>query len=246
MSDPVVGYGPGVVEENKTGSGVLSFAKVFFYMFIGLAITTGVAFGVGYIFLGALWNGADSQVIANAYIGTMIASAIALLILTFVIQFVFLKGKHSILVPAILYCVLMGTLLSTFTILLENNYWLLGMAFGITSGIFLLMTLIAVISKGNMSPLLMVGIGLLIGSGVLALVNWFVGSSMIMWIVSFAIFAAIMFITIFDIWNIKKICERGAMTNNLALYCAFTLYVDFIYILIRILYFLILIFGRRN
>ena len=184
--------------------------------------------------------------IANAYLGTMIASGIALLILTFVIQFVFLRGKHSILVPALIYCLLMGTLLSTFTILLENNYWLLGMAFGITAGIFLLMTLIAVISRGNMAPLLMVGIGLLIGSGILALVNWIIGSTMIMWIVTFAIFAAIMFITIFDIWNIKKICERGEMTNNLALYCAFTLYVDFIYILIRVLYFLILIFGRRS
>lgn len=246
MSDPVVGYGSGVVEEQKPGSGVLSFAKVFFYMFVGLAITTGVAFGVGYIFLTALRNGANSETVANAYFGTMIASGIALLIMTFVIQFVFLRGKHSILVPAIIYCVLMGTLLSTFTILLENNYWLLGMAFGITAGIFLLMTLIAVISKGNMSPLLMVGIGLLIGSGVLALVNFFIGSSTLMWIVSFAVFAAIMFITIFDIWNIKKICERGAMTNNLALYCAFTLYVDFIYILIRVLYFLLIIFGRKS
>ena len=109
MSDPVVGYGSGVVEEQKSGSGVLSFAKVFFYMFVGLAITTGVAFAVGYIFLTALRNGANSETVANAYFGTMIASGIALLIMTFVIQFVFLRGKHSILVPAIIYCVLMDS-----------------------------------------------------------------------------------------------------------------------------------------
>ena len=245
MSDPVVGYGPEVVE-SKSSSGIVSFAKVFFYMFIGLAITTGVAFGVGYIFLAAIKNGADSTVISNAYFGTMIGSAIALFVMMLVIQFVTLRGKHSILVPAIIYTVLMGVLLSSFTILLEGNYWLLGMAFGITSGIFLLMTLIAVLTKGNLSPLLMVGMGLMIGAGILALINWLIGSSTIYWIVSFALFAAIMFITIFDIWNIKKICEKGAMSNNLALYCAFTLYVDFVYILIRVLYFLIIIFGSKR
>ena len=246
MSEPVTGYGAEVVDSKKASSGVLSFAKVFFYMFIGLAITTGVAFGVGYIFLAAARNGADPTMISNAYFGTMIASAISLFILMLVIQFVTLRGKHSILVPAILYTVLMGVLLSSFTILLEDNYWLLGMAFGITSGIFLLMSLIAVLSKGNLSPLLTLGMGLFIGALVLSLINWLIQSTMIMWIVSFAVFAAIMFITIFDIWNIKKICERGAMSNNLALYCAFTLYVDFIYLLIRVLYFLIIIFGRKS
>ena len=120
------------------------------------------------------------------------------------------------------------------------------MAFGITAGIFLLMTLIAVLTKGNLHPLLMVGIGLMIGAGVLSLVNWLIGSDTIMWIVTFAMFAAIMFITMFDIWNIKKICERGAMNTNLALYCAFTLYVDFIYILIRVLIFLIIIFAKNR
>ena len=245
MSDPIVGYGPEVVETKKA-SGVLSFAKVFFYMFIGLAITAAVAFGVGYIFIASAKNGADPNVLNNAYWGVMISSAVVLIVMSFVIMFVTLRGKHSILVPAIIYCVLMGVLLSSFTIFLEGNYWLLAMAFGITSGIFLIMTLIAVLTKGNLSPLLMVGMGLLIGSGILALVNWLIGSSTIYWIVTFALFAAMMFITMFDIWNIKKITERGEMSNNLALYCAFTLYVDFIYIMIRVLYFLILIFGRKS
>ena len=230
----------------KVNNSVLSFAKVFFYMFVGLAITTAVSFGVGYTFILAARNGATASTLSNAYFGVMISSAIALIVMSFVITFVTLRGKHSIAVPAIIYCVLMGVLLSSFTILLEGNYWLLGMAFGITAGIFLLMTLIAVLSKGNMSPLLMLGMGLFIGAGILALVNWIVGSSTIYWIVSFALFAAMMFITIFDIWNIKKICEKGAMSNNLALYCAFTLYVDFIYILIRVIYFLIIIFGSRR
>ena len=226
---------------SKRSSGALSFAKVFFYMFIGLAITTGVAFGVGALLV---YTCPDLDTFRNVYLGLMIGSGIAVIILTIVINFVFMRGRHSILIPAVLYSVLMGVLLSTFTIFV--SWWLLGMAFGITCGIFLLMTLIAVISKGNMSPLAMLGIGLLMGSGILILVNWLVGSTTLYWVISFAIFAAIIFISIFDIWNIKKICERGEMTPNLELYCAFTLYVDFIYILIRVLYFLILIYGKSK
>lgn len=92
----------------------------------------------------------------------------------------------------------------------------------------------------------MLGFGLLMGSGILILVNLLMHSSTLYWVISFAIFAAMMFITIFDIWNIKKITERGEMSTNLELYCAFTLYVDFIYILIRIIYFLILIYGKSK
>ena len=225
----------------KSRSGSLSFAKIFLYMFLGLALTTGVAFGVGAILV---YSCPNFETFYNVYLGLMIGSAVAIIIMTLIINLVFMRGKHSILVPAIIYCVLMGVLLSSFPIFID--WWLLGMAFGITCGIFLLMTIIAVLTKGNMSPLLMLGIGLLIGSGILALINLLMASPMLYWIVSFAIFAAMMFITMFDIWNIKKITERGEMTTNLELYCAFTLYVDFIYILIRVIYFLIIIYGKSK
>ena len=232
------------VVEQKTSSGILSFAKVFLYMFMFLAITTVVSFGVGGAIVYALYKGADEVIVANTYIGLMIASGISLFILMIIINFVVLRGKHSVIVPAIIYSVLMGVLLSSFSILVD--WRILGLAFGITSGIFLIMTLIAVLTKGNLSPLLMIGIGLMFGAGILALINWLIASDTIMWIVSFALFAAVMFITMFDIWNIKKICERGQMTPNMSLYCAFTLYVDFIYILIRVIYFLLIIFARRK
>ena len=229
---------------SKSSSGVLSFAKVFLYMFIGLAITAGVSFGVGAIFAYAATHGADSAMINNTYLGLLISSGILVIILTFVINFVVLRGKHSILVPALIYVVLMGVLLSSFALFID--WRILGMAFGITSGIFLLMTLIAVLTNGNLSPLLMLGFGSFIGAGILALVNWLIMSTMLMWIVSFAVFAAMMFITMYDIWNIKKMTERGEMSNNLSLYCAFNLYVDFVYIFIRVVYFLVLIFGKKS
>lgn len=229
------------VVSSKSRSGAVSFAKIFLYMFIGLAITTAVAFGVGALLV---FSAPDLQAFFNVYLGLMIGSGIALIIMTFVINLVILRGRHSILIPAIIYCVLMGVLLSTFTIFVD--WYLLGMAFGITCGVFLIMTLIAALSKGNLSPLLMLGMGLLMGSLLLALINWIIGSNTIYWLVTFAIFAAMMLITMFDIWNIKKITECGEMSTNLELYCAFTLYVDFIYILIRIIYFLMIIYGNKR
>jgi hypothetical protein len=120
------------------------------------------------------------------------------------------------------------------------------MAFGITAGVFLLMGLIATFTRGNLAPLGMMGFGLILGAGVIALVNWFIGSSTLYWIVSFAIFAALMFITMFDIWNIKKITENGAGDRNISYYCAFIMYVDFINIFIRILLYLVIIFGKSK
>ena len=240
MSESI--YKQEVVGQSNTG--ILSFAKVFLYMFVGLAITTAVAFGVAGAFYYALTQGAVLDFILQVGLIMTIISAISLFILMIIINVVTLRGKHSIVAPAVLYCVLMGVVLSWFTLLVD--WRILGMAFGITSGIFLIMTLIALLTKGNLHPLLTMAMGLFIGAGILCLVNWLIGSNTIAWVVTFAIFAAMMFITMFDIWNIKKICEKGAMSNNLAMYCAFTLYVDFIYILVRIIYFLLIIFARNK
>ena len=246
-------YGDGTASaprpvETRDNSNALSFAKVFGYMFLGLAITAGVSFLFGYIF--AQWiNNAGSS--AESGISIILAiSSIALIIMTFVIQFVLLKGKHSVAVPALIYIVLMGLMLSTFTMFID--WRLLGMAFGITSVIFGLLALIGALSKGRMTGLSMIILGLFMGAGIVALFSWIfvlimpgVAANMI-WILNFAIFAAVMLSVVVDVNNVKKISEQGMMSDNLALYFAFTLYVDFIYIYIKIVYFLILIFGRNR
>ena len=127
---------------NTSNIGILSFAKVFLYMFIGLGLTTVVAFAVGGGFYLGLTRGADPDLILQVGLGLTIASAIALIILMFIINLVTLRGNHSWVLPMTLYCVLMGVVLSWFTLLVD--WRLLGLAFGITAGVFLLMTLIAV------------------------------------------------------------------------------------------------------
>ena len=228
---------------------VLSIAKVFLFMFAGLLITALVAFGVGalmYYQIAALGN----EQAASTYLVVVIVSAIALLVDMLIINFVVLRGRHSVLVPGIIFCVLVGVLFSMLTLFIP--WEIIGMAFGVTALAFLIMSAIAFISKGNMAPILIVIIGLTIGAGFLALFNFLfaliTGSviEVLYWVVEFAILALILFVTIFDLWRIKKIAENGAMSNNIALYCAFVMYTDFINVFIRILYFLLIIFARKK
>lgn len=223
---------------------LVNFAKVFLYMFMYLLITGGVAFGLGYVISTSYVNSGYSDTVPTLYLGLIIGSAVALFILVLIINFVFIRGKHSVLVPSIIYAVLVGVLLSTFTIFVD--WVLIGMAFAITAGVFGLMSLIAFLTKGSMAPLLMLAFGLFIGGAILGLVNFLIRSEMIAWVVSFVIFAAVMFVAMFDIWRIKKIAEQGEMSKNLSYYCAFVMYVDFINIFVRILYYLIIIFGNRK
>lgn len=247
------GYQEQSVKQNQVSGTALNIGKVFLYMFAGLLITALVAFGVGAIVAYSIGINASTDVaegVLTTYLIVLISSAIALFIDMIIINFVVLRGKHSILVPGIIYAVLVGVLFSMLTIVID--WRLIGMAFGITAFAFLIMSLIAFISKGNLAPLWIVIIGLAIGVGVLSLFNWlfmiFTGSvfNALYWVVTFGIFALVIFITIFDLWRIKKIADRGAMSNNLALYCAFIMYTDFINVFIRILYFLLIIFGKRR
>lgn len=233
----------------KVAGDALSFAKVFLYMFMYLAITAVVAFGVSYLinhlYQQSVAAGGTGEEVLMPYLYAMIAAIVVLLILGLIINFVVIRGKRSVLIPSIIYSIIMGGVLS-FVVIFVENWTLIGMAFGITSGVFLLMGLIAFVSKGNFAPLGMLALGLLLGSGILALTNFFLQSEMIYWIVSFAIFAAIMFITMFDIWNVKKIVTSGAEDKNISYYCAFVIYLDFIRLFIRILYYLAIIFAKRK
>ncbi|MBR5996712.1 MAG: US12 family protein [Bacilli bacterium] len=233
--------------------------KVFGMMFICLLITTVVAAGLGYgtqYFLNQAINAGNEELatkIVYGLVGTLIVSVIALLIMSFVLPITFMRGRHNIFVPLMIYVVLMGIMLSTFTFLFD--WVILVESFGITSLIFGVMAFLGYISKGRLTGIGFILLGLIIGALGLSLVNWlmimFGGVSpanvQISWIVSLLIFAFLMLVTLYDVYRIKKIAENGnRQDNNLTYYCAYILYSDFIAILIRVIYYVALITGRRR
>ena len=234
----------------------LFLTKVYGWMFICLLITTAVDAGLGYgsmFLLNSVANDAEAfSNVVTAMIVTLIVSVIVLLIMSFVLPITFIRGKHNIIVPLIIYVVLMGVLLSTFTWLFEPI--ILVEAFGITALVFGIMALLGHLSKGRLAGIGVIMLGLLIGAGILSLVNFFMiltggikqENVMISWIVSLAIFAFLMFMTMWDVARINQIASKGETgNNNLVHYCAYILYSDFIALLVRVVYYLAIVTRRR-
>ena len=245
---------------NKQTKGAF-LTKVFGMMFICLLITTVVAAGFGYGFQYLLMKTAvvDGDVLVldqNLVTGLMVTlgvSIIGLLVMSFVLPITFARGRHNIFVPLMIYVVLMGIMLSTFTFIFD--WVILVESFGITSLIFGVMALLGYISKGRLAGIGFILFGLVIGALGLSLINWLMiviggitpATVQISWIASLLIFAFLMLVTLYDVHRIKRIAEAGAGNdNNLTYYCAYILYSDFIAILIRVIYYVAMISGRRR
>ena len=238
--------------------------KVYGYMFFGLLLTAIIAFGLGILFniwiFGTIntsnidYSDVSTNINANGVgvlLGTLIVSGIGLLVMSLVVTFTMMRGKHSVAVPALIYSILMGTMLSSLVVFIP--WEILGITFAITAGIFGIMYLIATLTKGSLSFLGILGIGLFLGAMFISLIGIILTLTGVLgdythlyWIVSLLTFAAILFITIYDMWRIKVIAQSGEENDNLALYCAFILYVDFINIFLRVLRIVLYLYSKRR
>lgn len=215
-------------EEVKVVGGSKFLGTVFGYAAIGFLVTAAVALLTGYLFTYVF----PVDVNGDIYTGLIIGASILQLVLVIWISFGVFRHGGKLLIPFALYTIAMGILLSTVTLMMD--WYLIGMTIGLTCLVFGVMAAVGYFSKVNLSGLLIVGMGVMIGSIFLAIINFFIGSGTIEWIVTFVSFGAIMLITAFDVWRVKKIADSGQGNKNLALYCAFNIYVDFVYMLIRI------------
>ncbi|MDY0345823.1 MAG: Bax inhibitor-1 family protein [Bacilli bacterium] len=225
-------------QETRVTEGSRFIGVVFGYAALGFLVTAAIAVLTGYLFTSVI----PIDVAGDTYLALIIGASILQLVLIFWIVFGVFRRGGNMIIPFALYTIAMGILLSTLT--LTMDWYLIGMTFGLTCLVFGMMAAVGYFSKVNLSGLLIVGMGLLIGSIFLSLINWFIGSDSLTWIVTFASFGAIMLITAFDVWRIKKISESGAVTKNIALYCAFSIYIDFIYMFMRIAFILSRVIRR--
>ena len=229
--------------------------KTFMYFAIALLITLVVNIGTSLLFKYA-FPILDADVLndANAtiYIGTLIGSGIVVLVMTLVLNFAFLgaKSKRNVfLVPYIIYAIAMGVFLACFTLFIE--WYVLAISLGITVVSFGAMALIGATAKKGINVLAIVAMALGV-SLLLVSLFWFIWylifPALFEWLyvgISLGYLVFMYLITIIDVYRIKKASDQGVTSNNLALYFAYQLYVDFIYILIRVIL-LVLKFTRKN
>ena len=145
----------------------------------------------------------------------------------------------------LLYSVLTGVTLSS--IFLVFTMESLASVFFITAGTFAAVSIYGFVTKKDLSTwgsyLLMGLVGLIIAS----IVNWFLASEILYWIVSYVGVAIFVGLTAYDTQKIKALANEYYMTdgetqNKVALLGAITLYLDFINLFLYILR----IFGKRK
>lgn len=231
---------------NSTGSQAVAkpfINGVFTWMAAALGITAIVAFqfGTNVDYLSLLINPAKGGLTILGYI-VMFAPFVFVLLMS--------AAFNRLSYPALLgiflvYSVLMGMSLSF--IFLAYTRASIYQTFGIASGMFGLMAIVGYTTKTDltkMGSLLMMG---LLGIVLASLINMFVGSSGMQYIISFLGVIIFTGLTAYDVQKIKILgseVEAGSESSaKLAILGALTLYMDFINLFIMLLR---LFGGRRD
>lgn len=227
-------------------SGSKFIGATFLYMAIALLITFAVVGGLGALLRFAIAKESVEDLTTFFY---FFIGALVLYIPIMIWVHIAACRQGKTVGPAFFaYSIVMGVLISPIAL---YDLWVLIISFGSTCLAFASMALIAWTTKKNLSSLAVIGLGLLVGGMILALVNillsfFWDGFSFIYPLISVIFFVAIILLTIVDLKRVKDIASSGVATKNMAMLCALNLYVDFIYIFLRILRIVAIIFANRR
>lgn len=227
-------------------------ARVYLWMTLGLVVTTAVSVWV--FNTPAVYN----FIFSNFFV------IIGLFVLQIVMVVALVKALQTISTGAALtmffvYAGLMGLTLSS--ILFYYTSGTITLAFGVAAIVFVLMSVIGIVTKQDLTkwgPILFFG---LIGIIVATVVNMFLRSSMLDLIISYLGVALFMGLIVYDTKYIKDMTAKAVVSNNgmtsgsaittsgegsvalskLSVLGALKLYLDFI----NLFLFLLRIFGRR-
>ena len=216
-------------------------ARVYLWMTLGLVVTTAVSF----------------YVVTNEAILSFVFGSVWVLLLLFVAQIglviALVRALPKLSTGAALglffaYAALNGVTLSA--ILLAYDLGVVTMAFGVTAVIFILLTIVGLTTKQDLTkwgPILFFAlIGLILGT----LVNMFLRSSTLDYIITYAGILIFMGLIVYDTKTIKQMTYQAAsqsgdiqaVVGRISVLGALKLYLDFINLFLYILR----LFGRRR
>lgn len=210
--------------------------RVFGWMFIGLLVTG----------LTAMYAASSEAVVRMLYSGRFTFFGFLLLELAFVwfISSRAMDMDYGVAAAAfIMYSVLNGITLSVIFLLYTASS--IHLTFFMTAGFFGFMCLYGLVTKTDLTSLgsfLLMG---LIGLIIVSIVNMFLNSSPLDWVISFAGVAIFLGLTAYDSQKIMLISKQYTGTDkerNVAIVGALTLYLDFVNLFLYILR----ILGRRK
>jgi FtsH-binding integral membrane protein len=217
-------------------------ARVFTWMTVALVITAATAylFAANEVLFGLLFDPTTGSMNTLGWI-VMFAPLGFVLLMSFGFQKL---PAPVMMLLFIAFAVLMGMSLSFifFAYTLGSIY----VTFAITAGVFGLMAILGYTTRIDLTrfgSIMMIGLfGIIIAS----VVNWFIGSETIDFIVSIVGVLVFTGLTAYDVQKLKRIGVGTGMgdasTTKLAIYGALSLYLDFI----NIFLFLLRLFGSRK
>ena len=207
-----------MLEENKL------FPKIFMWMFIGLAIT----FGVGY------YVSLNSNMLYNIFNNLYIFLAIAEIVVVIVLSARIRKLKPT--TAKVLFCLYSFLTGLTFSsIFVSYNMMSIMYVFGITSLIFAVFALLGFCTKLDLTKIGVYLFMILFGIIICTIINLFVGSQKFDFVLTVLCLIIFVIYIAYDVQVIKRNYFLIENEENLAIYGALQLYLDFINIFIRLL-----------
>ena len=209
--------------------------KVYLKMFLGLLVTALTS-----------WFVLNNETILMTLIqssGLLIGLCVAELALVFILSLAI--NKLSSPVATLLfyvYAVINGVTLTPIFLIYTMSS--IALPFFVTSGVFLAMTIYGYVTKSDLTKIGSFLVMALIGLIVCTLVNLFLKSSTMDWIISFAGVIIFLGLTAWDTQKIKQMAQETDEMNagKLATLGALSLYLDFINLFLYLLRFL----GSRD
>lgn len=209
--------------------------RVFLWMTGGLAITGAIAG----------WMAASPLVVerfvkSGAFVGCLIGELVLVLILSWAINRLSATVASAMYV---LFAVVNGLTLSI--IFLWYTSASIAATFFVTAGTFGAMSVYGYVTKRDLTGLGSLMFMLLIGLIIASVVNLFVASTALYWIVTYAGIVIFVGLTAYDAQKIKRMAAlglTGEVGQKAAVMGALALYLDFI----NLFLFLLRLFGRRR
>jgi FtsH-binding integral membrane protein len=211
-------------------------SKVFGWFAVALGLSSATAVGVYFLL--------STGILApGVYFPLLMASSIVYFVVYLWVVIAYSRrSSNTIAIPFVIYAISLGVVLST--VMLVYDVSIIGYALGLTAAIFGAMAIYGATTKAHLGAMGNIASMVILGSFVLALFNLFIGSSSLYWIISFAMFGAIVLLVSYQVWMVKRIDEMGQNDTNTAIFLALSLYASFVSIFLRILQFLA--YSRRR
>ena len=205
--------------------------QVYLWMTLGLAVSAVTAFGMAS-------SGLSRYFLGNPLL--MLITILAYIVLAFTLQPVIMRAQPS--VGAILYLVvtaLLGVMLSSIFFTYRINT--IAYAFVATTATFGTMSFIGYTTKRDLSQMGSILMMALIGLIIASIVNLFLPSNVLYWLINYAGVLIFVGLTAYDTQWIKNFAARAStsgdpdMIQRISLIGAFHLYLDFVNLFLFIL-----------